>query len=600
MKLFESAWTKNHVCYERVYNTETKKSEVNTIKLASEWYEEDSRGEYESILDSSIKLVKKQGNAKDGRNHWGFSDPIYRNIRDNYWNEHQKDTFNKSPRIWYLDIETRSGKSYMHPEKGSKKIKIRKDKVEIEASVKDLQTKFYENGAEEYEYYNNDIGQWENLDSSEYFERNTGFPVPSKTREPISLFQIFDSELNTMIIFGVRKWTHQSDYTYDFPVKYIQCKDEVDMIEKFLQTFKTLNPLMIYAWNGNGFDYPYIYNRMKLLKMDTNLLSAYGNVKLKEKTFGHKTTYELTSDGHFFIDLLDVYQKFTFGEQASYSLDFTADLVLGKKKVSHSEYVAFDDFYAGKYVIPQNPTEKQKSSKIYQEALKGNWDEVKELAHSDFVHYGVIDTYLVKEIDNAKNFTSLIFMIAEKMGVQVPDSMGTVKPWAKYIANKAMVNKQVIPKVSVNEDDEISIKGGFVATPQVGKHEWIMSSDVNSMYPLLGMVGFNLSPETFVPIHKLPSDIRTIILKYYNDEDEAKRFDIPENIKVTLASLLRKYNYSMGINGAIFSKDKIGLIPELVIDIYKTRKEDKKTMFKYEKRALEIKEILKQRQNNEI
>jgi DNA polymerase elongation subunit (family B) len=532
--LFESAWTKNYMSFERVYNTVSKKSEVRPIKVTSEWYEEDSRGDYESILDNTVKLTKKQGNAKDGRNHWGFIDPIYRNIKDNYWNENQKDTYNKTPRIWYLDIETRVG------------------------------------------------------------QNSVGFPVPSKTAEEISMFQIFDSVLNTIILFGVKAWKHQTDYKLEYPVKYIQCENEIDMINKFIQTFQALDPLIIYAWNGNGFDFPYIYNRMKLLGMDTNGLSKYGDVKLKEKQIGHKTIWELTSHGHHFMDMLEIYQKFTFGEQASYSLDYTAEVVLGKKKVDHSEYVAFDDFYTGKYVIPTEPTEKQRNSKIYKEAVAGNWDEVRELAHSDFVYYGAIDTVLTKEIDDAKNFTSLMFMIAEKMGVLVNDSMGTVKPWSKYITNKALLDKQVIPKLQTSEDD-VSIKGGFVAVPQVGKHEWIMSSDVNSMYPLLGMVGFNLSPETFIPIHKLPADIRAIILKYYNNEEEQDRFDVPDEVKLKLSELLQKYNYSMGINGAIFTKDKLGMIPYMVQDIYKTRKADKKTMFKYEKRSLEIKEILKQR-----
>jgi len=597
-KLFETAWSKNYINYERVFNTETNKSEVNTIKLASEWYEEDSRGKFESILDSSVKLSKKQGNAKDGRNHWGFSDPIYRNIKDNYWNEEQIDTYNKTPRVWYLDIETRVGKSYETQAPTGKILKVRNIlSLEVtEMDIKQLQDKFYNEGIEKYEFFNNSTQAWELLETSKYFKRNTGFPVPSKALEMISMFQLFDSELNTILLFGIREWKHQSDYTFDYPVKYIQCSDEIDMIEKFLQTFKALNPLIIYAWNGNGFDFPYIYNRMKLLGMDTNKLSAYGNAKLKEKTYGHKTIYELVSDGHYYLDLLEVYQKFTFGEQASYSLDYTAEKVLGKKKVDHSEYVAFDDFYTGKYVIPQNPTETQKNSKIYKEAIKGNWDEVKELAHSDFVYYGSIDTVLPKEIDDAKNFTALMFMTAEKMGVLLNDSMGTVKPWAKYISNKSLVNNQVVPKVHIDESEEISIKGGFVATPQVGKHEWIMSSDVNSMYPLLGMRGFNLSPETFIPIHKLQPDIRTIILKYYNNEDEEERFNIPKEVKNELQRLLVKYNYSMGINGAIFTKEKMGMVPEMIRDIYGGRKQDKKTMFKYEKKALEIKEILKQRQ----
>ncbi len=465
---------------------------------------------------------------------------------------------------------------------------------EYNVKIKDLQDKFFEEGAKDYEYFNETTKTWDCLDTSEYFERNKGFPHPNKALEPISLFQVYDNKEKIMIILGLRPWKHEHKYKYDYKVKYIQCKNEIDLITKFIQIFNHLNPLIIYAWNGNEFDFPYIFNRMKNLNMDINTLSKYGNTKLKEKNYGHKTIYELVSDGHYFMDLLEIYQKFTFGEQASYSLDFTAELVLGKTKVSHTEYTAFDDFYSGKYVIPTNPTEAQLNTEIYKQAILGNWNEVKELAHSEFVHYGCIDTHLIKEIDEAKNFTSLIFMVAEKMGVQVNDSMSTVKPWTKYISNKALLSKQVLPKVQVN-DKLIPIKGGFVAKPQVGKHKWIMSSDVNSMYPLLGMVGFNISPETFIPIHKLPIDLKTIIIKYYNNEMEEKRFDIPNEIKEKLKELLNKYNYSMGINGAIFTKDKMGMVPEMVQDIYNTRQMDKKAMLKYEAKSIEIQEVLDSR-----
>ena len=42
-------------------------------------------GLYESILDPALRFDKKQGRSKDGRGHYGFTDPVYRNIRDNYW-----------------------------------------------------------------------------------------------------------------------------------------------------------------------------------------------------------------------------------------------------------------------------------------------------------------------------------------------------------------------------------------------------------------------------------------------------------------------------------------------------------------------------------
>jgi len=123
MKLFECAWRDGFLHYERFYDTVTKQSVSKRVDIPCEWYEESSKGHYTYILDDTVTLEKKQGRAKKGRGKYGFLDPTYRNIRDNYW---ENDNYNKEPRIWYLDIETRSGKSFKHKVHEHQKIRVRK------------------------------------------------------------------------------------------------------------------------------------------------------------------------------------------------------------------------------------------------------------------------------------------------------------------------------------------------------------------------------------------------------------------------------------------------------------------------------------------
>ena len=535
MKLFEATWRDGYNFFERTYDDQLGRSVKKQIDLPYEWYEPSSRGLYTYILDESVKLEKKQGNAKQGREHYGFLDPMYRNIRDNYWGKERG--YNVQPRIWYLDIETRVGTC------------------------------------------------------------STGFPVPEKALEPISLMQFYDSEAKTMFILGLREWKHQNLYVFKFPVKYVKCTDEIHLIDTFLNIFKKLDPLIIYAWNGLGFDYPYIHNRMKNLGMDTKRLSNYGKVSYSENEFQGKLEFRFEADGHFWIDLMDVYKKFTFHPMPSYSLDSVAEFELNENKVQHSEYAGFDDFYTGKYIIPDNPTEEQQNSLIYKAAIAGDWDEVKELAHSEFVYYGATDTYLIKRIDEAQNFTVLMGMIAEKMGVQIGDSMGTVKPWSQYIANRSIKNMQVMPMRQEFPDPHVV--GGYVRDPNTGKHKWVVSGDVNSMYPLLGMVGFNMSPETFIPKHKLPPALRDIVLTYFNDQNEEARLHLSDEVWEATTDLLKLHNMTLGINGAVFSKEKLGMVPEMVQEIYDSRKSAKKTMFQFEQRKILIKKILKEQHGQE-
>ena len=498
MNKFEATWRDGYQMFERTYDTNLNRSVKKPINLPYEWFEQSSKGLYTYILDDSIKLEKKQGSAKNGREHYGFCDPMYRNIRDNYWNK--DGGYNTEPTIWYLDIETRVGTC------------------------------------------------------------STGFPVPEKAAEPISLFQIYDSVQQTMIVLGVREWEKQNEYTFDYPVKYIKCDDEIHLIDTFLNIFKKLDPLVIYAWNGSGFDFPYIYNRIKNLGMDTTRLSNYGKTTYSEYVFQGRTEFKFRSDGHFFIDLMEVYKKFIFTPTSSYSLDNIASVELGQNKVDHSQYSTFDDFYT-----------------------KG---------HDEFVYYGIIDTYLIKRLDDKLNFTVLMSMIAEKMGVQLSDSLGTVKPWSQYILNRSLLNHQVMPPKTEHPDPHVV--GGYVRDPNKGKHKWVVSADVNSMYPLLGMVGFNMSPETYVPKHKLPTELRDIVLQYFNDQNEEKLLDLPEDVWEATIKSLETNNLALGINGAVFDKSNVGLIPELVQDIYDGRKKAKKTMFLYEQKKILIKEVMKE------
>lgn len=529
MRLFEATFRDKFEFFERYYDTNLGKSVKSKITVPYEWFEPSSRGLYTYILDSEIKLDKKQGNnPKEGRDNYGFIDPMARNIRDNYWNQ---DKYNLEPRIWYLDLETRSGVV------------------------------------------------------------SKGFPVPEKAAEQISLFQIYDNKEKIMFVLGLRDWVHQNEYSFEYTVKYIKFDNEIDLINGYLKLFATLDPLVIYAWNGANFDYPYIHNRIKNLGLDTNKLSNYGKVTYSEREFQNQLEFHFKADGHFYVDLMVVYKNFVFKPRPSYGLDTISQIELNERKVQHNEYAAFDDFYTGKYIIPSDPTEEQLNSKLYQAAIAGDWDQVKERSHSEFVYYGIKDTYLIRRIDEKLNFTALMLMISEKMGVQFGDATGTVKPWSQYISNKSMLNNQVMPPKQDNSGEHVV--GGYVRDPNKGKHKWVISADVNSMYPLLGMVGFNMSPETFIPKYKLPDQLRDIVLTHFNNQDESGRLTMEQSIWDNTTKLLQEHNLALGINGAVFNKDKLGMVPEMVQDIYNSRKQAKKKQFQYEQRKILIKELLK-------
>ena len=84
-------------------------------------------------------------------------------------------------------------------------------------------------------------------------------------------------------------------------------------------------------------------------------------------------------------------------------------------------------------------------------------------------------------------------------------------------------------------------------------------------------------------------------MENFYDQNEDRVMDLPQDVWDKTTKLLEKYNYSMGINGAIFDRSTQGIIPELVWEIYVNRKSDKKKMLAYAKQKEIINEILLKR-----
>ena len=80
--------------------------------------------------------------------------------------------------------------------------------------------------------------------------------------------------------------------------------------------------------------------------------------------------------------------------------------------------------------------------------------------------------------------------------------------------------------------------------PEISLHKWVISNDYNSMYPM-NMVGFNMSAETYKPLAKIPSDLRTLIMENFYDQNEDRVMDLPQDVWDKTTKLLEKYNYSM-------------------------------------------------------
>ena len=351
-------------------------------------------------------------------------------------------------------------------------------------------------------------------------ECENGFPKPEDAIEPLLSITIKNHQTKRIVVWGIGDFeTNREDVTY------IKCESETHLLKEFLVFWEKYHPDIVTGWNSEFFDIPYVCNRIKKLFGEDELkrLSPWGGVKEREvyQMGRNHQVYEI--QGIAALDYFDLYRKFTYTAQESYKLDYIAKVELGEQK-SGNPYETFREWY----------------TKDYQ----------------SFIEYNINDVELVDKLEDKMKLIELCLTMAYEAKVNYTDVLGTVRYWDILIYNYLREKNIVIPQKIKAEKIE-KYEGAYVKDPQVGMHKWVMSFDLNSLYPHL-IMQYNISPETLVN-----SGV----------EPEEGMVD-----KILDGKIRNTTEYCMTPNGAFFRKDKRGFLPEIMENIYNDRTKYKRLM----------------------
>lgn len=279
-----------------------------------------------------------------------------------------------------------------------------------------------------------------------------------------------------------------NQYTVFVKVKSIEdMKQEVDMIDISTDTHYFISH-GIKVHNCDTFDIPYTINRITnvLGRKFVNLLSPASKVSkscVREKQNEDKITYEIV--GITSYDYINLYKKFMREKKESYKLDYIGEIEVNYKKVTYEEY---------------------------SNSLMILW----ERDFNRFVKYNATDTLIVNMLEDKLRFINLAVTIAHITHSDLSNALGTVKIWDNVIYHLLdQESVQIIPKTP--KDKDAKFVGAFVKVPILGRHNWILTFDLTSLYPsLIRMMGF--SPETIV--HREIGknlDVNKVVLRNLDD-----------------------------------------------------------------------------------
>lgn len=134
--------------------------------------------------------------------------------------------------------------------------------------------------------------------------------------------------------------------------------------------------------------------------------------------------------------------------------------------------------------------------------------DIKKRSYAHFLTYNIMDVQLVCELNDKLRHLDLCTQIAYDARVNYIDTFKQVRLWDAMMYYE-LHEKQIAIPTKVFHDKGEKFSGGYVKVPILGKHEWVVSFDVNSLYPSI-MRQWNISPDRHLPIELLESRLDDI------------------------------------------------------------------------------------------
>jgi DNA polymerase elongation subunit (family B) len=363
-----------------------------------------------------------------------------------------------------------------------------------------------------------------------------GFPEPRDAAEQITAITL--KIKGNYFVFGVGDYSKHRD-----DVHYAKCRDEFDLIKRFMDLWTRFYPDVISGWNIKFFDIPYLVNRISKLfgEDEAKKLSPWNRLSEREAFVMNREHQVFDLDGIATLDYIELYRKFTYSQQESYRLDHIAHVELGEKKLDYSEFETLHQLYKYDY--------------------------------QKFIEYNIKDVELVEKLEDKMKLIELALTLAYDNKVNYDDVFTQVRMWDSIVYNHLMKKKIVIPQMKMGEK-KTQYEGAYVKDPICGMHEWVVSFDLNSLYPHL-IMQYNISMETLVQPSNYSIEMRNTVRENKVNVDSMLnrqvRLDYLKNVGVTLTP-----------NCQFFNVKKQGVLPEIMDSMYKDRT-------RYKKLALEAK-----------
>lgn len=341
------------------------------------------------------------------------------------------------------------------------------------------------------------------------------------------------------VVFGCGDFT-----TDNSAIKYIKCRDERDLLERFMTYWDHLAPDIVTGWNVQFYDIPYIINRISRVFSDKEAkrMSPWRYLSTRSALYKGRQHPVVELVGISTLDYIEMYRKFQ-PRQESEKLNYIAYVELGEKKISYEEYGDLHSLYKNNY--------------------------------QKFIEYNIKDVELVKKLEEKLKLIEMVVALAYDAKVNFTDVFAQVRMWDTIIFNHLKKQNIALPKITENNKGA-EYAGAYVKDVKPGMYDWVVSFDLNSLYPNL-IAQFNISPECLISEKYRSVTVQDLL-----------------NKKIDTSSL-KDEGVALTANGHCFSTERSGFLPDILMRMYEDRKLYKKKMLESQKELERVKEEMHRR-----
>ena len=327
------------------------------------------------------------------------------------------------------------------------------------------------------------------------------------------------------------------------------CRTEEELLAKFLEKFRDIDPDIIVGWNSDYFDIPYLYYRMcKVLGQDfAKHLSPIGYVR--ETPWARDQYIQIC--GVESLDYMRLHKKYSWADEPSMRLDAIGEKYAGIKKIEY----------------------------------EGNLDDLYKTDIDKFIQYNFRDVEILKVLDEKLDYLALTKNLAHKGKHNYSEVYANTKTQDGAIS-AYLLNKGIVPPSK--DRDPIFKKGyagGYLFCPKAGLYKYMFDEDLTSLYPSIIMT-INIGKETMVG-RIIDHDDRNNRLGLNDlktrDQDEELLIENTKRnrTKVNVGRLIRmveENNLAISANGVMFNTNRRSVLATILDKWFDERVEYKNKM----------------------